>query len=675
MVRPMVKSIEMRIHALLKSLSAPLSVLLLLVFVSTVQAQQDKPSSGSLQSILNGSPIGEPTSPLVTQNNVDSVVPLQSDKIIAFAFGDNTADEAIPTPDKAYVGSVSVVDDSLMEVSFAIRDCCYLYQNKFTFTSESSGLVLGAPDYPDGRSYTDAFFGDTEIYREQVSIKIPVVINESHESPVLIRVGYQGCADVGVCYPPQEKVFPVDFLVGDAAIQTPGSDSTSGNQSTDYVSEQDRLADFLAQKGVWSLPLFFALGVLLAFTPCVLPMIPILSGIITADKSITQGKAFVLSLAYVLAMALTYAVIGVLAVASGANLQVVFQHPVVLATFSALFVILSLPMFGVFELQLPVVWQSWLTRLSQRQRGGQIAGVSVMGGLSALIVGPCVAAPLIGILTYITLTGDMAFGGLALFVLGLGMGLPLLLIGTTAGRWLPNAGPWMQTVKAAFGVGLLAVAIWLLSRIVPGALTIVFWAILLLGVAFALFYGARGVSRRLTIVRGIMGVTSTLIGIGLVMSVVSGVNDPSQLTSSFPFGTTARGGSTAIEKPAFARIKSVEELDARLMVAAQSESPVILDFYADWCVSCLEMERFTFHDQRVANLMSQFTLLQADVTKNDETDQLLLKRFGIFGPPAILFFPPAEDEKRQYRVVGFMDADDFSSLLDTVLEAARNSTL
>lgn len=663
-----------RIHTMSKPLSILLLAVLLVVAVLPVQAQQNDSLSGSLQSILIETQPSASSSSLITQDTVNKVDVLQSAGLLAF--GNSADDEAIPPPDKAYSGSVSMVDEKLMEVSFAIRDCCYLYKNKFTFASDSPGISLGEPNFPDASVYSDAFFGDTEIYRKQVSITIPVDIKEDQTSPMMIRVGYQGCADVGVCYPPQEKVFSVEFSMSEIAGGPASStNAVSGNSSLAYVSEQDRLADFLATKGVWSLPLFFALGVLLAFTPCVLPMVPILSGIITADKAITQGKAFVLSLAYVLSMALTYAVIGVLAVASGANLQAVFQHPAVLATFSALFVLLSLPMFGVFELQLPVAWQTWLTGLSQRQRGGQLAGVSVMGGLSALIVGPCVAAPLIGILTYITLTGDMVFGGLTLFVLGLGMGLPLLVVGTTAGRWLPHAGPWMQVVKAVFGVGLLAVAIWLLSRIIPTTVTMLLWAALLLGVAFSLLYFMRGANRRVAIISGFTGFTSALLGAALVWGAASGVSDTNQLLSYLPFGSASQGTSVAVEKPVFTRIKSIEDLDAKLLAAGQSNKPVILDFYADWCVSCQEMERFTFHDPRVAQLMSRFTLLQADVTKNDETDQALLKRFGIFGPPAILFFPPKEDENRQYRVVGFMKADDFSSLLDSVLQAARMANL
>lgn len=654
-------------------LDRSLSVLVAVV-VFPVLAQQTNTSSGTLQSILGNNQFSDSSSSLITQDFVDSVKLLQSDNLLAFS---NNADDAeIPPPDKAYSGTVSLVNEKLIDVNFAIRDCCYLYKNKFTFTSDSPDITLGEPNFPDARVYSDAFFGDTDIYRKQVSITIPVVIKEDQLSPMMIRVGYQGCADVGVCYPPQEKVFSVNFARGGIADgSAPNTNAISGSSSLAYVSEQDRLANFLATKGVWSLPIFFALGVLLAFTPCVLPMVPILSGIITADKAITQGKAFVLSLAYVLSMALTYAVIGVLAVASGANLQVVFQHPAVLVAFSALFVLLSLPMFGVFELQLPRSWQTWLADLSQRQRGGQLAGVSVMGGLSALIVGPCVAAPLIGILTYITLTGDMVFGGLTLFVLGLGMGFPLLVVGTTAGRWLPHAGPWMQAVKAVFGVGLLAVAIWLLSRIIPSAVTLLLWAALLLGVAFALLYFRRGANRRVAMISGFTGFTSALLGAVLMWGAASGVSDTNQLLSYLPFAAAPKNASTPVEKPVFTRIKSIEDLDAKLMAAGESKTPVILDFYADWCVSCIEMERFTFHDPQVAKLMSHFTLLQADVTKNDETDQALLKRFGIFGPPAILFFPPKENERRQYRVVGFMNADDFSSLLDTVLQVARTPNL
>ena len=639
---------------------------LLTVGVSPAQSQQDNPSPNTLQSILEETQPDDSSSSLIAQDTADPTGLLQS--VSFLGFGGNADDGAILPPDKAYNGSVSLIDENLIEVFFAIRDCCYLYKDKFTFASDSPGLTLGQPNFPEGSDYSDAFYGDMKIYRKQVRITIPVAIKEGQTSPVMVRVGYQGCADVGVCYPPQKKVFPVDISQHGISAGSGSTKKADGkNSSLGYVSEQDRLADFLAAKGAWSLPLFFALGVLLAFTPCVLPMVPILSGIITADKAITQGKAFVLSLVYVLAMALTYALIGVLAVASGANLQAVFQHPAVLITFSALFVFLSLPMFGVFELQLPAAWQNWLTNMSQRQRGGQLIGVSVMGGLSALIVGPCVAAPLIGILTYITLTGDMVFGGLTLFVLGMGMGMPLLVIGTTAGRWIPRAGPWMQVVKAGFGVGLLAVAIWLLSRILPTTVTMLLWALLLLGVAFALMYFGRGATRRVTFISSATGLLLTFLGAVLIWGATSGVSDINQLLSSLPFGAAPQTPSEPVEKPVFTRIKSIKDLDAKLQAAGQSKKPVMLEFYADWCVSCIEMEQSTFHDPGVAKLMSRFTLLQADVTENDDTDQALLKRFGIFGPPAILFFPPQENEMRQYRAVGFMNANDFSSLLDTVL--------
>ncbi|PWQ94399.1 protein-disulfide reductase DsbD [Leucothrix pacifica] len=651
-----------------------LLLVLLTVGVSHAQSSPDNPSLNTLQSVLGETQPNISSSSLIANDTAGSMGLLQSAGFLGFGGGSD--DQGILPPDKAYSGSVSLIGGELIEVFFAIRDCCYLYKDKFTFATDSVGLTLGQPNFPEGSDYSDAFYGDMKIYRKQVRITIPVFIEKGQTSPLMLRVGYQGCADVGVCYPPQNKVFSVDISPSGISDESAANNQADGkNSPLGYVSEQDRLANFLAANGVWSLPLFFVLGVLLAFTPCVLPMIPILSGIITADKAITQGKAFSLSLAYVLAMALTYSLIGVLAVASGANLQAVFQHPAVLITFSALFVFLSLPMFGVFELQLPVAWQNWLTNISQRQRGGQFIGVSVMGGLSALIVGPCVAAPLIGILTYITLTGDMVFGGLTLFVLGLGMGLPLLVIGTTAGRWVPRAGPWMQVVKAGFGVGLLAVAIWLLSRILPTTVNMLLWALLLLGVAFALMYFGRATNRSVMLISSATSLISMSLGIALIWSTASGVNDINQLLSSLPFRAAPQNSPGFVEKPAFTRIKSSEELDAKLKAAGRLKKPVILDFYADWCVSCIEMEQSTFHDPGVAKLMSRFTLLQADVTKNDVTDQALLKRFGIFGPPAILFFPPQENEMRQYRAVGFMNANDFSALLTTVLNTKSISNL
>ncbi|MGD8497967.1 MAG: protein-disulfide reductase DsbD, partial [Chromatiales bacterium] len=432
-------------------------------------------------------------------------------------------------------------------------------------------------------------------------------------------------------------------------------------------SEQDRLASFLLEKPLWlSAGMFFLLGIGLAFTPCVFPMIPILSGIIIGQGTeITTRRAFTLSLVYVLAMALTYTIAGVVVALLGANLQIWFQDPWVLGTFAAVFVLLSLSMFGFYELQVPTSIQSRLSEISNRQGGGTLIGVGIMGFLSALIVGPCITAPLVAALLVIGQAGDPVLGATALFALSMGMGAPLLAIGTSAGKLLPRAGAWMDAVKAVFGVLLLAVAIWLVERVLPTAVTMALWAILLivsaiyLGALDAIRDGATGWHR---LWKGV-GVVLLLYGALLLVGAAAGGRDVLQPLK----GTTLAGATaTGVEQTsAFRYVKGPQGLDQALREAASQSKPVMLDFYADWCVSCKEMEKYTFSDPRVQAAWSEAILLKTDVTANDAQDQALLKRFGLFGPPAILFFTPEGDELRDYRVVGFVPPERFSKHVHT----------
>jgi thiol:disulfide interchange protein DsbD len=432
-------------------------------------------------------------------------------------------------------------------------------------------------------------------------------------------------------------------------------------------SEQDRLASFLLEKPLWlSAGMFFLLGIGLAFTPCVFPMIPILSGIIIGQgTAITTRRAFTLSLVYVLAMALTYTIAGVVVALLGANLQIWFQDPWVLGTFAAVFVLLSLSMFGFYELQVPTSIQSRLSEISNRQGGGTLIGVGIMGFLSALIVGPCITAPLVAALLVIGQAGDPVLGATALFALSMGMGAPLLAIGTSAGKLLPRAGAWMDAVKAVFGVLLLAVAIWLVERVLPTAVTMALWAILLivsaiyLGALDAIRDGATGWHR---LWKGV-GVVLLLYGALLLVGAAAGGRDVLQPLK----GTTLAGATaTGVEQTsAFRYVKGPQGLDQALREAASQSKPVMLDFYADWCVSCKEMEKYTFSDPRVQAAWSEAILLKTDVTANDAQDQALLKRFGLFGPPAILFFTPEGDELRDYRVVGFVPPERFSKHVHT----------
>ena len=577
--------------------------------------------------------------------------------------------------DQVFIPSF-LVNNGYIEAQWEITEGYYLYRDKFGFKVVSGeGISLSEPISSPGKKKFDEAFGDIEAYYDQVIIKVPYTNTNSEKSPIELEVKYQGCAEAGFCYPPITKVFPLTVPVFDTAapaIITAAPPSTSNTSPEEFVTEQDRFAQSLANDNLfWVVLAFFGVGLLLAFTPCVFPMIPILSSIIVGQgPSTTTRQAFSLSLAYVLAMALTYTVIGIIAGLSGANLQAAFQNPWVLTTFSLVFVALALSMFGFYDLQLPNSLQSKLTQISNNQKGGTLIGAGIMGFLSALIVGPCVAAPLAGALIYISQTGDAMLGGVALFALSMGMGVPLLLIGTSAGKFLPKAGGWMNATKAVFGVLLLAVAIWMLERILPGPVTMFMWAVL--AIISAVYLGAL---RRLEpeasgwqkLWQG-TGLVLLAYGVMILLGAASGGNDPLQ-----PLGklSISQGGNPAFaatsSKLDFKYVKGLDELNSAIQQANSEGKPVMLDFYADWCVSCKEMEKYTFSDPSVHAALDKFVLLKTDVTENDDLDQSLMKNFGIFGPPAIMFFDQQGTERDKHRVVGFMKADEFVNHINRAL--------
>ena len=568
-----------------------------------------------------------------------------------------TEDELLD-PNIAFVVTANLVDSSTLAVNYAIEEGYYLYRHRFNFAIDTEGVTLGDPQIPDGKKKTDEFFGEVETYRHHVQILLPFQIRGEVPESLVLQAGLQGCADIGVCYPPFKQTVSVPF---DGTPAGTALDTTKDSPDA-YVSEQDRIANTLAQgKTLVILISFFGFGLLLAFTPCVFPMIPILSGIIVGQgESLTTFKAFVLSVVYVLAMALTYTIVGVIVGRSGENIQALFQNPTVLFTFAGIFVLLSLSMFGFYELQMPNSVQSKLTSISNSQSGGTFLGVAIMGFLSALIVGPCVTAPLIGALIYIAQTGDEVLGGMALFSLSLGMGLPLILIGTSAGKLLPKAGAWMDAIKSVFGVSLLAVAVWLLERVLSGTVIMAMWATLLIVPSMYLVtlepasvasHGWR------SLWKGI-GMLMLVYGVLLMIGAASGNTNP--LKPLQQFGIAASSSSTSnARKLKFEPVKGLEGLASSLLVANNENKPAMLDFYADWCISCKEMEAFTFTDTNVQSILGGFQRLKTDVTVNDDTDKALLKNFGLFGPPAILFFTPDGKELPQFRVVGFMPADEF----------------
>ena len=580
-------------------------------------------------------------------------------------------------PDQAFRYAAEVGPDGTVVARWTIAEGYYLYQNRLRLeVKDGPGVALGAPRMPPGKPKEDPSFGQVDVYYHQVEIRAPIAAGVAG-AHFELEAHYQGCAEAGICYPPMTRRASLSVPAGFSPTPSahPSADDPAVAPPTAAapppVSEQDRLAARLASESALITSLwFFGFGLLLAFTPCVFPMIPILSGIIVGQGSrITTRRAFTLSLVYVLAMSVTYTAAGVIAGLFGSNLQAALQTPWVLATFAGVFVLLALSMFGFYDLQLPSALQSRLSELSNRQRGGSLIGVAVMGFLSALIVGPCVAPPLAGALIYIGQTGDPWLGGLALFALSMGMGAPLIAVGTLEGRYLPHAGGWMNAVKGVFGVALLGVAVFLLERVLPDWIVLLLWAVLFivsatyLGALEPLGMDASGFRRLWKGVGLVMLVYGVLLMIGAATGGGGGVLQP--LRGVAVAGSVA--GSTSPGLP-FRAVKGVAGVESAVAEAGAAGKAVMLEFYADWCVACKELEAFTFSDPLVQRALAGVVVLKADVTANDEQDQALLRRFGLIGPPATLFFGPDGGERRGYRLVGFVAAAEFR---DHVAKAIR----
>jgi thiol:disulfide interchange protein DsbD len=572
------------------------------------------------------------------------------------------AEPELLDPEKAFRFSARLAADNMVEVRYQIAPGYYMYREKFSFAIDPAGVKLGAPRLPAGKIKEDQFFGKVEIYRNALSILLPLQHDGAAAVATLTAVS-QGCADVGVCYVPQEQKAELKLAALAADASRGGVPPSS---STNFLAQQaeDSLIAELFQGGFWLLVIsFFGFGLLLSFTPCMLPMVPILSGIIAGrGQSMTKMHGFMLSAAFVIGMAITYALAGVAAGLSGAMLSAALQSPWVLGSFAAVFVVLALSMFGFYELQLPVALQSRLAEASNRLPGGHFAGVFVMGALSALIVGPCVAAPLAGALLYISQSGDVTLGGAALFAMALGMGVPLLVVGASAGVLLPKAGPWMETVKRFFGVLLLAVAIYLVSSLIPVFVQMLAWGVLLVITAIYLRAldplppAAHGFQR---FSKG-MGVIALVAGAAYLIGAFAGGRDVLQPLSGLWPGQPAPAAPVA-----FKRVNNLAELEQEVRNA--SGKTVMLDFYADWCVSCKEMERFTFTDAQVQARLANMVKLQVDVTANTPDHAALLKRFRLFGPPGIVFFDREGREIPGLRVIGFQAAAKFAAVLDQAL--------
>ena len=579
--------------------------------------------------------------------------------------------ELLP-PEKAFRFSARMVAGERVEVRYEIAPGYYMYRDKFRFRAEPASVALDASQLPPGKIKKDEFFGEVQIYRGDMRLVLPLTLVGEPVSRFTLHAESQGCADIGVCYPPQEQKAEITRVAFSSAASSAGVSpflqSAPGSPGPAAApggpQSEDTLIAELFRGGWWVLVLsFFGFGLLLAATPCVFPMIPILSGILVPHGAhLTHARGFALSLAYVLGMAITYALAGVAAGLLGTLLSSALQNPWVLSGFAAVFVVLALSMFGFYELQLPSALQSRLAVTTNKLHGGHFASVFVMGALSALIMGPCVAAPLAGALLYIGQSGDGVLGGAALFAMALGMGVPLLAVGASAGTLLPKAGPWMETVNRFFGVLLLGVAIYVVSPLLHAVVFMLAYAALL--IVFAVYlhaldplpHGAPGYRK---LFKGV-GVIALLAGVALLIGVLSGGRNVLQ-----PLAGLRGAAAPAAPPVVFQRVSNLPQLKSAIGAAAGK--PVLLDFYADWCITCKEMEAFTFTDSAVRKRLDEMVKLQVDVTANLDEHKTLLKRFGLFGPPGIIFFDRQGNEIKGLRVIGFQSADKFSATLDLVL--------
>jgi thiol:disulfide interchange protein DsbD len=589
-------------------------------------------------------------------------------------------------PEQAFRPALVLQKHTLM-VHWDIAKDYHLYRDRIKVGLTDTQATISGADIGKGTVVDDPTLGKTAVFYNNLDIKLNV--NPNGAPSAVVVVGFQGCADIGLCYPPMEHAWRVNFTSGIieplaqapkatlqrvidlpvVAASTPSTASPTAEnpsktsvQAPAQISQTDAITQQLKTGSIWTIILgFLVIGLLLAFTPCVFPMIPILAGIIAGQgDKITTRKAFILSLVYVLAMAVTYTFAGVLAGLFGSNLQAAFQNPWILSAFAAIFVALAFSMFGFFELQLPSALQSKIMQVQNNQQGGTLVGVAIMGLLSALIVGPCMAPPLAGALIYIGQTGDAILGGVALFAMSIGMGLPLIIVGTLGGKFLPKAGAWMDAVKFVFGVLMLGVAIWMLERIIPSAVAQMLWGLLLIGSAVYLNAADplkephSGWSKLWKTLGIILLIWGALILVGVAAGGKGTVFAP---LSGFTVGGSSSGVST--QPLNFKQVKNLKELEQELARAKAAGKPVIFDFYADWCVSCKEMEHNTFSNSNIIAALKPFVLLQANVTENNAEDKLLYQRFGVLGPPTIVFFNPKGEEQKAEQVVGYEPPDKF----------------
>lgn len=588
----------------------------------------------------------------------------------------SSRDDFLP-PEQAFKLS-AVEDGEQVLLRWDIADGYYLYHKRLEFQT-AEGVALDPP-LPDGATITDEYFGESVVSYDQLDVSV------TPEDTAHLTLTWQGCADSGLCYAPQNA----DLRLSDMEIVAGGSlasdDTSASNDSAGTsqrssaaaasstpsgpgeLGEDQALAERLQQASpAWTLVAFYGMGLLLVFTPCVLPMIPILSSLVVGANADAR-RGLMLTIAYILPMAATYALLGVAAALAGANLQAMLQTPWVLGIFAGLFVIFALAMFGLFELQLPGPLRQRLDSLQQRQKGGTLGGAAVMGVLSALLVGPCMTAPLAGALLYISETSDALLGGGALFALGLGMGTPLLAVGVLGTRLLPRPGPWMTRVKALFGFVLLGMAIYFIARVIDDALTLGLWGAWLIGVALALYQASRSGTDHNSPTPGQLisragGLIVGLWGITLVLGSAAGATDPLR-----PLGFLQARGPAAVDTQQdfmsrFGPVSSLADLERQVQVAGDAGRWTLVDFYADWCVSCKVIEDEVFGNSQVQVALDDVSLLRPDVTKNDADDKTLMQAFGIIGPPTLLLIGPDGEERRAQRIIGEISAEAFMARL------------
>lgn len=582
---------------------------------------------------------------------------------IPFSYAENSL-QPLP-PEQAFIFTTHLTKNNQLTLQWNIAPGYYLYRDQLRVKlAPASQVQLGEVNLPEGVQKTDSIRGSYQIYSGTLTLDVPLASIDKGMLDLII--GYQGCSTKGFCYTPINKSLQVDLanltapqdLTKDIAIAKPAE--------THFLSEQEYAKQiFVEGSFIMMILSFLGLGLLLAFTPCVLPMIPILSGIIMGHrKKLTTLKTFSLSLSYVLGMAVTYAIAGVIVALIGSHIQTSLQQPWVIGIFSSIFVLLALSLFGVFQIQLPAKLQKSLIHLSNAQKGGTYIGVFLMGSISSLIISPCVSPPLVGVLAYIGQTGDVWLGASALLALGIGMGIPLLVIGASAGKLLPKAGPWMQTVEKLMGIMMLAFAIWIVSRIIPGPVTLFLWSIFLIGISVFMGVFSKAKQR----LRRRFALIIFIYGIILMIGAALGNSDPLHPWENWKFNST-----TEQSESQFKTLKNMQQLDQAFALAKQQSKPVLIDFYADWCESCVRMERYVLNRSDVQKALVDFILLRADVTENNSFDHALLARFHVIAPPMFLFFDQQGDELAHENIVGEVDATTFLSHVNRIMNKEPRS--